>query len=105
MQLIVLPQEPLRSGEAPHSLGGPTQETVGRPPTANCQLKLQSGCMASEQPPRGQSVHVRIELETGSQPVSGQLRVEDGQPLAFCGWMQLTSMINSALGPAGEGDR
>jgi len=45
---------------------------------------------------------LRLEIEAGSEPISGLLRGEGEPPLAFVGWLGLAAAIERTLRAAGE---
>lgn len=43
---------------------------------------------------------VTIDLKTGAEPIAGSLRIEGGPPSPFRGWLQLTSLLQTAAANA-----
>ena len=39
---------------------------------------------------------VTIELRLGSEPIEGALRIGEGEPKPFRGWLQLTPLLETA---------
>jgi hypothetical protein len=42
------------------------------------------------------SVHVRLTIDLGSDPISGAVEVADREPMLFRGWIDLVSAIEDA---------
>jgi hypothetical protein len=43
---------------------------------------------------------VLLRLAVGADPISGTVTVDRGRPQAFCGWLELMTVIDDASAPA-----
>lgn len=42
------------------------------------------------------ATHLKLAVDVGSDPISGSLAQESGDPRAFCGWIELVAAIEAA---------
>ena len=49
------------------------------------------------------STNVKLAVDVGSDPITGSLTVESGDPKSFCGWIELVAAIEAARYDGGEG--
>lgn len=40
--------------------------------------------------------HLKLAVDVGSDPITGSLSVEAGDPKSFCGWIELVAAIEAA---------
>lgn len=52
----------------------------------------------------GRRVHVRLEIDPASEPITGTLEDALGQVIEFSGWLGFAAAIEQALGPARRAD-
>lgn len=53
-----------------------------------------------------QTVSMTVEVDVATDPISGSLRDGSGPPIAFAGWLELMSAIDTACARAtASGDR
>lgn len=42
------------------------------------------------------AAHLKLAVEVGSDPITGSVTVDSGDPQGFCGWIELVSAIEAA---------
>jgi hypothetical protein len=42
------------------------------------------------------AAHLKLAVDVGSDPITGSLAVESGDPRNFCGWIELVAAIEAA---------